>query len=137
MGVDWAAVIAIVGAVAGLGSAYAAWRKIRPESTKLELEGRSTFIAAESGYFDRLTERLESENLRLGNEMASLRAETTALRARVALLEAVEQELSTIRTQRDAAVRSVAEERVKVEQLEQRVSALETELAALKGDTTP
>lgn len=125
MDVDWAAVIAIVGAVAGLGSAYAAWRKIRPESTKLELEGRSTFIAAESGYFDRLTERLELENLRLSGEM-------TALRERVVLLESVEQRLVSMQSERDDAVRSVAAEKVKVDQLEQRVSALEAELVVLK-----
>lgn len=129
--------LALVAAVLG---GYGTYRQIRPNSTKLVLEGHSTFIAAESGYFDRLTARLEGENLRL-------RDEQTRLWQRVAALEETENELGVVRVtvaklteERNAAVDRAAHAEQRVAELEAEIGQLRAEVAALRrrvDDATP
>jgi len=130
---DWTAVIiALFGVAAGGGGSWAAWRLIRPNSTKLVLEGRSTFIAAESGYFDRLTERLERENLRLSKEIAEVRA-------RLDTVEKVEEELGEAReaiagltSERDEASARAARAEQRAAQAAAQVTELETQVRLLQ-----
>ncbi len=121
-------IIALLTGTGGIGLAIAALRKVKPESAKMELEGRSSWMIAQTDFLEEIRE----DNTALRDENRAMRDRMSALEARMRELERAEMELhkanevvERLSAEHENALRRAVQAEHRVVALEGRVGVLE------------
>lgn len=121
---------ALAGLVVTLTGAYAAWRKLKPETAQIVVTSAEKVNAMTLEFAGRVGE----ENNELQREIADLRAEFHQYRRDTeAVLSELKAELRAERAEKEAVKRENETLLERVAKAEARVTELEAEVARLKG----